>query len=307
MLELHVLPTEKCNFRCNYCYETFTQGRMRPEIQAGIKTLIARRVDSLDILSIAWFGGEPLVASDIVLDISNFASKLCSEKGVRFHGSMTTNAWFLDADMLNHLCASGVRNFQITLDGPEDLHDQSRVLRNGTGTYWRLWNNLMVARRSELPFRIILRLHIRPSTVAAMHAWLPELKRELLSDPRFSILVKPIEHLGGPNDSTIDVFEGDAGRHAAVAPFYEDVGAASAYRDDILGQACYACRPNAWVIRSDGRLARCTVALESDRNTVGQLTPEGELVIDHEKLRPWLKGLSNLDPDVIACPAAHLG
>ena len=39
-LNLFLLPTERCNFRCTYCYEDFNIGRMRPAVSAGVKALI---------------------------------------------------------------------------------------------------------------------------------------------------------------------------------------------------------------------------------------------------------------------------
>ena len=306
MLELHVLPTEKCNFRCVYCYETFEKGRMSPETRGGLKKLIDARADDLDILNISWFGGEPLAAADIVLELSQYAFERCAQSATDFKGTMTTNGWFLDRPMMADLNACGVRGFQITLDGPQELHDQTRVLGSGMGTFDRIWENLLAARDSDLEFSIMLRLHIRPSNMAQLLAWMPTLTSELLHDDRFSLLVKPIEHLGGPNDDIIDVFKGDEERHNAVAQFYDGLQGRVGYRDDILGKACYACRPNAWVIRSDGRLARCTVALESGRNTVGTLMPDGTLEIDHDKLRPWFKGLADLDEAVIGCPVQHI-
>ncbi|HVR98040.1 MAG TPA: radical SAM protein, partial [Thermoanaerobaculia bacterium] len=75
-LELIILPTEKCNFRCTYCYEDFAVGRMKPVIVESVKELIRRRAGDLDTLCLSWFGGEPLLARDIVLDVSTFAAEL---------------------------------------------------------------------------------------------------------------------------------------------------------------------------------------------------------------------------------------
>ncbi|MFM6074868.1 MAG: radical SAM protein, partial [Dolichospermum sp.] len=71
--ELIILPTEQCNFRCIYCYEDFSIGRMKPEVISGIKALLDKRSSKLNFLNLSWFGGEPLVAKDIVLDISEYA------------------------------------------------------------------------------------------------------------------------------------------------------------------------------------------------------------------------------------------
>src|SRR5690606_34705762 len=56
-LDLIILPTEKCNFRCTYCYEDFAQGKMAAKLIAGIKALIDSRLDTVQHVSLAWFGG----------------------------------------------------------------------------------------------------------------------------------------------------------------------------------------------------------------------------------------------------------
>src|ERR1044071_7965793 len=61
-LQLILLPTEQCNFRCMYCYEDFSGGRMSPGVSEGVKRLIDRRLDGLRSLTVSWFGGEPLLA-----------------------------------------------------------------------------------------------------------------------------------------------------------------------------------------------------------------------------------------------------
>lgn len=69
-LHLILFPTEKCNFRCTYCYEDFEIGKMSPEIVQAIKTLLSHRASSLSRLEISWFGGEPLLARDVIESIT---------------------------------------------------------------------------------------------------------------------------------------------------------------------------------------------------------------------------------------------
>src|ERR1041384_6711550 len=92
--ELIILPTEKCNFRCTYCYEDFSIGKMKLETRESIKKFIKKRAPLLDKLNISWFGGEPLLAKDIVLDISSYAHK-CSQEydELEFNAGMTTNGY----------------------------------------------------------------------------------------------------------------------------------------------------------------------------------------------------------------------
>jgi len=49
-LNLIILPTEACNFRCTYCYETFENKKMPRPVVTGIKSLIDRRGEDLDEL-----------------------------------------------------------------------------------------------------------------------------------------------------------------------------------------------------------------------------------------------------------------
>jgi uncharacterized protein len=306
MLELHILPTEKCNFRCLYCYESFEQGRMTNEVVESVKNLLKNRAPDLKVLNISWFGGEPLTALSIVEDISAYAQALASQYGFDFRGVMTTNAWHLTPAVFKKLVYLGVRNYQITLDGPALIHNQVRLQASGAGSFDVIWQHLQAAKATSLDFEIMIRLHIRPDTLKAIADWLPTLKSELLADPRFTVLVKPVEKLGGANDSLINTFEDDRDRHAASQIIYDLIGNTKAVREDIFGRACYAARPNSWVIRANGDLARCTVALESENNRVGRLLKDGHMELDQAKLTPWFKGLQDMSTDILACPAKYL-
>ena len=59
-LELILLSSEDCNFRCKYCYEEFARGTMRPDVRSSVKKLVQSRISEINFLQIGWFGGEPL-------------------------------------------------------------------------------------------------------------------------------------------------------------------------------------------------------------------------------------------------------
>ncbi|GAB3621950.1 hypothetical protein GCM10027418_00320 [Mariniluteicoccus endophyticus] len=42
-LELILMPTEACNFRCHYCYEDFGVGLMPAGVREGVRNLLRRR------------------------------------------------------------------------------------------------------------------------------------------------------------------------------------------------------------------------------------------------------------------------
>jgi uncharacterized protein len=69
---------------------------------------------------------------------------------------------------------------------------------------------------------------------------------------------------------------------------------------------CYAAHPAVWVVRADGSLSKCTVALSHPNNRVGRLNENGTLTIDAESLEPWMRGLFTAELSALECPAQEL-
>jgi uncharacterized protein len=65
---------------------------------------------------------------------------------------------------------------------------------------------------------------------------------------------------------------------------------------------CYAAKPNSLLIRSNGRIGKCTVAFDDQRNDIGQINPDGTITVDNEKLQPWIRGLGTLELLDVGCP-----
>ncbi|BDB99783.1 hypothetical protein [Saccharolobus caldissimus] len=50
---------------------------------------------------------------------------------------------------------------------------------------------------------------------------------------------------------------------------------------------CYASMPTSFVIRSDGKLSKCALLLDSEVNVVGELSKDGSLKLDLDKIKWW--------------------
>lgn len=308
--QLFILPTEKCNFRCTYCYEDFAAGRMKKETIQGIKALLEKRCADLRYLSISWFGGEPLIAKDIVLEISEYAKSLVFRyPKLRYLGDMTTNAYLLDYKTIAALANVGVRSYQISLDGPREIHNKSRLRADGSGTYDTIWSNLLAIRDSSLPVSIMLRVHFDYDTFKLMEPLIEDIRREFLDDSRFSILFKGIERLGGPNDAAIKIFshaqKDEAVKFLQAKLFSNNLVSSQNHSlpDDYV---CYASRPNSLIIRSNGDVGKCTVALYDERNKIASLQPDGTLKLIPGRLDPWVRGVETLDFATLGCPLVNL-
>jgi len=341
--EFILFPTEKCNFRCTYCYEDFEIGKMSKKLQVAIERLLDNRVNGLKRLSFSWFGGEPLLAKDVVLRLSEYAHKLCTDHGVHFHGGLTTNAYLLDKNLAKDLIKWNQNFYQITLDGLGEAHDQLRRRADGKGTFDVIWQNLLGLKELDGHFECVLRLHVRRENIQNLEELMIEIANEFGNDPRFRVDFQHLRDMGGDGGKTINkpitlsempeieqnlrtilsnrllelnIQSGKAEQNEfagikIAAPTSNSAGESAGSQrggDVIVGEPyiCYAGKPNSLIIRANGRIGKCTVALSDARNDLGFLDDNGQIVLSQEKLKPWIRGIETLEPKVTGCPIVGL-
>jgi len=294
---------------------------MRESVISSIERFIENRAPNLKSLSLSWFGGEPLAASDIVLRISEFSKHLCNQHSVNFGGVITTNGYHLDFDLFSKLVNLNQNHLQISLDGWGSIHDRTRKLANGKGTFQRIWQNLLELRNFGGEFGVVLRVHLTNKNFDGVQKLCSMIVENFGKDPRFSVNLQDVRPLGGAsaNVERIDPlkFEGMASAlHEILNNMKKDhakVSSSDNTRENLNRMAaedqayiCYASKPNSILIRSDGSIGKCTVHLSSDHNKIGRLKSDGKLEIDQSKSLKWLRGFANGDLETLACPAKQI-
>ena len=312
-LHLILLPTEKCNFRCTYCYEDFAIGRMSLETQHSVKAFLTNTAPHLNHLTFGWFGGEPLLARQIVLDITSHAQQIAKTVGLSsFSAGMTTNGYLLHLDLFEQLVSLDVRYFQISLDGYREGHDITRRRASGDGSFDTIWANLLKTRDCKEEFTITIRVHLTPSNEASVADLVEAICEMFRGDSRFRVAFHRIENLGGPLSADIRVVPISNLTHlprfisrireAGLAAWSAAGEAESAtFASSELPYICYASKPNSLLIRADGRVGKCTVALTSAANDVGKLMPTG-IVEFNDNIQHWTRGFKGLNLSTLACP-----
>jgi uncharacterized protein len=283
----------------------------RPVID-GIKALVERRAPSLSSLEIGWFGGEPTVAGDIVLEVMRHAQEVCRPRGVALRGGMTTIGFLLTGSAYRTYWEAGVTDYQITLDGPQEMHDTTRLQANGKGSFAAIWSNLLDIKQAGVGGEILVRVHLTKRNIDAIPAFVAEVERVFGDDARFRFSLQKIENLGGPNDISdllIPAAPSSWGHRAGMPAEVEPRAGApetAMEREHPDDYVCYAAKANSYVVRADGRIGKCTVALKSDSNCIGHIRQDGTLAIDDAKLRPWLSGWKSQDRAALSCPAVSV-
>ena len=166
---LTICPTMGCNFDCPYCFENHKAGKMTEKIQDDVVALAGRmlEVSQKKTLSVTWFGGEPLLAPDVIEDLSGRLTVLCEENGAEYSAGIITNGYLLTQENADLLARCKVKKAQITLDGVGETHDKTRHLSGGGVTFERITDNL---RQVKLDFGVAIRHNVYAENVSEIEA-----------------------------------------------------------------------------------------------------------------------------------------
>ena len=129
-IQLHI--TERCNLRCSHCYQ---DGNRAGEMTLGeiisimdeVSEMIAAWDEAYSVQFESSFtvtGGEPFLRSD-------FSAILGAMNQKGFDTYILTNGTLISREKARELANLGVRGIQISLEGPEQIHDSIR----GAGSF----------------------------------------------------------------------------------------------------------------------------------------------------------------------------
>ncbi len=292
-LELILLTSEECNFRCKYCYESFPRGTMEPWVREGVIKLLEARAPRLNRLKISYFGGEPLLGLEAIDEVAPAALRIATMNDINYSATMTTNGYLLTPDVFDRLVNWNIRSYQITLDGEKECHDHNRPLKDGGGTFDTILDNLRRMRSTDHQFSVTIRVNFDPQNIQSMPRFLESIS-EFKGDHRFDLRFFGIGKWGGPNDASLETCGIDSeNQKRQLDVLASDLGFQSEGRLPYVaptakGSVCYAARPFNLIVGADGKLMKCTVVLDTkDHNIVGRLTADGAAQIQIDKLVKW--------------------
>lgn len=141
-LSLTIAPTLDCNFKCIYCYESSKHGIMSDRVYDSIINFVEQQAPHIKNLAIHWYGGEPLMAKNIVYRLSDKFIEICHRHNIQYVAAMVSNGSLLNNDVIERLIQYHIKNIQITIDGPPEIHNKRRVNKQGVGTFELLISNI---------------------------------------------------------------------------------------------------------------------------------------------------------------------
>lgn len=157
-LNLVVHTTDACNFRCKYCALDFKSNIISETTQNSIVNYVRKNIHKYNGLSMEWFGGEPLIGIDAIVNMSKQLIEICRKAHVPYSASVTSNGYLLTEENVKKLTDVRVYCFAVTIDGLKTTHDEQRVYVDGGPTWDIIIKNLEGIRdkvKSRLVYCII--------------------------------------------------------------------------------------------------------------------------------------------------------
>ena len=90
---------------CPYCFEKHRRKKMSKKVQNDILNFIERtiRFTKVDKIYITWFGGEPLLAYDVIDSLSQRMIELANKWKIQYSASIVTNGFLLTQKIVDML------------------------------------------------------------------------------------------------------------------------------------------------------------------------------------------------------------
>lgn len=164
-MEFVITPTLSCNFSCTYCFENPRKGFMTETVQEKVLKFIFDKTNTQENkrIHIIWFGGEPLLYPEIVINMNNKIYDYCKKNNKEFQSDIITNGYLLTKKLIDKFVDCHINHLQITIDGNKEIHNKRRVLNNGEGTYDTIYNNLKLLKNT--PMTVSIRINIDKTNI----------------------------------------------------------------------------------------------------------------------------------------------
>lgn len=284
-----IIPTTKCNARCFYCFageDTKTQKTMSQETIVDVSNFIVSQLKPDDEIVYRWFGGEPLLYTNIIDEIITRVHEMAPQN--EYHSIITTNSSLMSDELLDKAVELWhLRKIQIPLDGYRKKHEIRKRYYDESCDHYEQLISLM-RKLLDKGIYTTCRFNMDMENIHDLKLVLRDFK-PFTQLQRFYF--QPIPLHTPKNIVNMMKYVGKENYHEFWDIVYNtlyDEG----YLNDInrllprrSQSVCTAMLNNFFLINADGNLFRCDQELHSEENCVGNCKRG---VVHNKNLRKWL-------------------
>jgi radical SAM protein with 4Fe4S-binding SPASM domain len=218
-------------------------------------------------IKIEWFGGEPLMNTDIIDYISCRLREKLGDDNVAF--SMVSNGSLINSEIIKKMNSKwNIRKIQITLDGTEQEYGRRKKYANSNNYFQTVIKNII--QMADNGIYTSVRLNYDANNLQDILSLIEYLNSFL---PRTKYLSVYAYHLyGNSKVQTLDITKQDC--WFAVQNALVNAGFLTPLKAFALHQRttqCSACAVDGFVISPNGELYKCTMAMDDNNAKFGDI------------------------------------
>ena len=141
-----------CNLACRYCdADIYSNRRMSLDM---VSQVIAKALDYADRVGLIWHGGEPLLMGIQFYEKVVELQKRYKREGQTIKNNLQTNGTLISQEWVDFFKANDF-HVGVSLDGPPEVHNETRVFRSGQGSFEQVMRGIRLLRENGVKFGVL--------------------------------------------------------------------------------------------------------------------------------------------------------
>lgn len=298
-----ILPTQNCNARCFYCFEQEKKCiSMSDETIEKVINYLVDRIPNNSSLQYTWFGGEPLLESNVIKKIINDVNHR-KDNSLKYTSSIITNGSKLNEKLLYEMVNIWhLKSIVISIDGYREEHDLRKNYIQSTDEHMLDYEvaikNIGLCLRKGI--NVICRLNLDKNNVRDLESIFQDLL-VFVEDENFSIQLSTLHNVPGVDNSDfyskkdLRRFYRYSYRLMKNYGFIKNPIKLMPHRSK---GNCAATSLNTIVIGADGNLYRCYQETMENKTKVGNVESG---IIFNDNYYQWYDTFLANDPECERC------
>ncbi|UOF00002.1 radical SAM/SPASM domain-containing protein [Bdellovibrio reynosensis] len=297
-------PSSWCQLGCVYCGQAHSkEGKLDKD---AILSFIQNKIQTHQPkeLVVSWFGAEPLTAVSRIVEIGKELKSLCLEKGIRFRSKATTNGVNLNRKNMDLLIEhANCNQYEITLDGTAEFHDQRRFTKYKGPSFDVIYKNLKDLLSEEKPTaKFIIRCNVDNENREGVLPLIKKLHSDGLHKKIWHFYMIPVHSWGNDAHTRSSSLKEFADWELGILMEMIQLGFPSNLIPKRKKQLCLASSKSGYLVDPSGEVFGCTeVSLVPSYEVAGKnIHSLGNIKDEGAGIIPNLNKFSHFYDEVIA-------
>ena len=291
-----IWTTSACNARCYYCFEKgMSHCNMNMETAKATVDFICSCLSPEDEVLIEWFGGEPLINTEVIDYITDALDAFCADKNIKVSYAMISNGSLIDEALAQKISNDWhIKSIQITLDGMGSDYDNAKNYYNKTKyNFDSVINSIHLLNENNV--HVGIRLNYDTHNYQSLVSLINFLSEEF-DHSKVSCYVYPVwTSLLSDNDQFVSQSKADE-QYFNLLKLIIELKMGTVQKVLRLGfrkHQCHACHEYGFSILPDGKLGKCD---ETFNQVIGNVW---DGIVDNETYSYWTS--HDLEEECINC------